>query len=56
VLDVGGVATSSPEPPRPSGRRRGRRVVVGRTCNVREDALQLYGFAERAERELFIQL
>jgi len=23
---------------------------------VREDALQLYGFAERAERELFVQL
>ena len=31
-------------------------VVVETYLHVREDALQLYGFAERAERELFIQL
>ena len=37
------------------GRRR-RRVDVETYLHVREDALQLYGFAERAERELFVQL
>jgi Holliday junction DNA helicase RuvA len=31
-------------------------VVVETYLHVREDTLQLYGFAERAERELFIQL
>jgi Holliday junction DNA helicase RuvA len=31
-------------------------VVVETYLHVREDVLQLYGFAERAERELFIQL
>jgi holliday junction DNA helicase RuvA len=31
-------------------------VVVETYLHVREDAMQLYGFADRAERELFIQL
>jgi Holliday junction DNA helicase RuvA len=31
-------------------------VVVETYLHVREDAMQLYGFAERAERELFVQL
>jgi Holliday junction DNA helicase RuvA len=31
-------------------------VVVETYLYVREDALQLYGFAERSERELFMQL
>src|SRR5205814_9762185 len=31
-------------------------VTVETYLHVREDALQLYGFAERAERELFVQL
>jgi Holliday junction DNA helicase RuvA len=57
VLDVGGVgylvaatptavrdATSSDE------------VTVQTYLHVREDALQLYGFADAAERELFVQL
>src|SRR4029078_6842134 len=42
-----------------SARRRSdsaREVCVDTSLHVREDALQLYGFAERAERELFVQL
>src|SRR5262245_10874453 len=31
-------------------------VTLETYLHVREDALQLYGFAERAERELFVQL
>jgi len=31
-------------------------VTVETYLHVREDALQLYGFADRAERELFMQL
>ena len=34
----------------------GAEVTVETYLNVREDALQLYGFADRAERELFTQL
>jgi Holliday junction DNA helicase RuvA len=34
----------------------GREVTVETYLHVREDALQLYGFAEPAERELFEQL
>jgi Holliday junction DNA helicase RuvA len=57
VLDVGGVgylvqATPSvlqlAEP--------GSEVVVETHLHVREDALQLYGFAEPGERELFVEL
>ena len=31
-------------------------MIVETYLHVREDAMQLYGFAERAERELFVQL
>src|SRR5205085_8613724 len=31
-------------------------IVVETYMHVREDALQLYGFAERGERDLFVQL
>jgi Holliday junction DNA helicase RuvA len=57
VLDVGGVgylvaATSSA-----LGRADGAREVTLETyLHVREDALQLYGFADSAERELFVSL
>src|SRR6185437_3218595 len=34
----------------------GREVTVETYLHVREDAMQLYGFADRAERELFVQL
>src|SRR5919202_5729064 len=57
VVDVGGVgylvnptshAVRKAEP--------GREVVLETYLHVREDALQLYGFAEAAERELFSHL
>jgi len=57
VLDVGGVgylvATT------PSALRRAtdaREVTLETYLHVREDALQLYGFADVAERELFVHL
>jgi holliday junction DNA helicase RuvA len=58
VLDVGGVgyliaATPSALRSSDSG---GSEVVVETYLHVREDALQLYGFADAAERELFTQL
>lgn len=34
----------------------GGEITVETFLHVREDALQLYGFADRAERELFVQL
>ena len=34
----------------------GGEVTVETYLHVREDAMQLYGFADRAERELFVQL
>ena len=54
VLDVGGVGyllrlePTRSRRPRPSARSRSTRI-----SHVREDALQLYAFAEPAERELF---
>ncbi len=57
VLDVGGVgyllaATAS------AARKAGaaEEVTVETYLHVREDVLQLYGFADREERELFVQL
>jgi Holliday junction DNA helicase RuvA len=57
VLDVGGVGYLLQATP--SALRRadgGGEVTLETYLHVREDALQLYGFAERAERELFVQL
>jgi holliday junction DNA helicase RuvA len=57
LLDVGGVGylvAATPSAVRKA--ERAEEVVVETYLHVREDALQLYGFAERAERELFIQL
>ena len=57
VLDVGGVGyllrlTAGID----QKAKEGREVTFDTYLHVREDALQLYGFAEPAERELFEQL
>jgi holliday junction DNA helicase RuvA len=57
VLDVGGVGylvAATPSAIRKADSA--EEVVVETYLHVREDAMQLYGFADRAERELFIQL
>jgi Holliday junction DNA helicase RuvA len=57
VLDVGGVGylvAATPSALRKA--EAGAEVTVETYLHVREDALQLYGFADRAERELFVQL
>jgi Holliday junction DNA helicase RuvA len=57
VLDVGGVGYLVHATP--SAVRKGDsadEITVETYLHVREDALQLYGFADRSERELFIQL
>jgi Holliday junction DNA helicase RuvA len=57
VLDVGGVGylvQATPSVLRHA--ERANEVEVETYLHVREDALQLYGFAEPAERELFEQL
>ena len=57
VVDVGGVGYLVSATP--SVLRRGdgvAEVTVETYLHVREDALQLYGFAEAGERELFVQL
>jgi Holliday junction DNA helicase RuvA len=57
VLDVNGVGylvAATPSAVRAGGT--GEEVVVETYLHVREDTLQLYGFADRAERELFTQL
>ena len=57
VLDVGGVGYLVQATPSALGKARGADEVELETyLHVREDALQLYGFAEPAERELFEQL
>ena len=55
VLDVGGVgylvsATAA------AAANTGDEITVETYLHVREDALQLFGFADAAERELFVQL
>jgi len=57
VLEVGGVGYLL-QPTRRAGQRaRGKgEVVIETYLHVREDALQLYGFADADERELFEQL
>jgi holliday junction DNA helicase RuvA len=57
VLDVGGVGyllAATPAALRKADG--GEETVVETYLHVREDALQLYGFADGAERELFVQL
>jgi Holliday junction DNA helicase RuvA len=57
VLDVSGVGYLVAATPSAVRKADGAEEVVLETfLVVREDALQLYGFAERAERELFVQL
>ena len=57
VLDVGGVGYLVQATPSALRRAEGSAEVVLETyLHVREDALQLYGFADGAERELFEQL
>jgi len=57
VLDVGGVGyllAATPSVLRAA--EAGAEVTVSTYLHVREDALQLYGFADADERELFVQL
>ena len=57
MLDVDGVGYLVAATPRAvRAAERGGEVVVETYLHVREDALQLYGFADAAERELFLQL
>jgi holliday junction DNA helicase RuvA len=57
VLDVGGVGYLLRLTARADRKaKEGREVSFDTYMNVREDALQLFGFAEPAERELFEQL
>jgi Holliday junction DNA helicase RuvA len=57
VLDVGGVGYLVAATPSAVRSADGAdEVTVETYLHVREDALQLYGFADRAERELFVQL
>jgi Holliday junction DNA helicase RuvA len=57
VLDVGGVGYLVAPTPTAVRKAEGADEVSLHTyLHVREDALQLFGFAEAAERELFLQL
>jgi len=57
VLDVGGVGYLLQVTPRVARQAREEgELTVETYLHVREDALQLYGFAEAAERRLFEQL
>jgi holliday junction DNA helicase RuvA len=55
VLDVNGVGYLVQATPSASAKG-GDEITVETYLHVREDALQLYGFADAAERELFVQL
>jgi holliday junction DNA helicase RuvA len=57
ILDVGGVGYLVAATPSVVRKADGSEEVTVETyLHVREDVMQLYGFAERAERELFVQL
>ncbi len=57
VLDVGGVGYLVQATPAALRKADGAAEVTLLTyLNVREDALQLFGFADAAERDLFVQL
>jgi holliday junction DNA helicase RuvA len=55
VLDVNGVGYLVQATPSAAGQG-GDELTVETYLHVREDAMQLYGFADAAERELFVQL
>ena len=55
VLDVNGVGYLVQTTPSAAGKG-GDEITVETYLHVREDAMQLYGFADAAERELFVQL
>ena len=57
VLDVNGVGyLIAATPPVLRWAEGGGEVTVETYLHVREDAMQLYGFADASERELFVQL
>jgi holliday junction DNA helicase RuvA len=57
VLDVGGVGYLVAATPSAIRKADGAEEIVVETyLHVREDTMQLYGFADRAERELFVLL
>ena len=57
ILDVGGVGYLVAATPSAVRKSDGAdEVVVETYLHVREDTMQLYGFADRSERELFTQL
>jgi len=57
VLDVGGVGYLVAATPSAVRKSDGAdEIVVETYLHVREDTMQLYGFADRAERELFVLL
>jgi Holliday junction DNA helicase RuvA len=57
VVDVAGVGYLVAATPSVLQKAKGAEEVVVETyLHVREDAMQLYGFADRAERELFVHL
>lgn len=57
VLDVGGVGYLVQATPRALARADGAsEITIDTYLHVREDALQLYGFTDAAERRLFEQL
>jgi holliday junction DNA helicase RuvA len=57
IVDVGGVGYLVAATPSVLRKADGAEEVTVETyLHVREDVMQLYGFAERAERELFVQL
>jgi holliday junction DNA helicase RuvA len=57
VVDVGGVGYLVSATPSVLGRADGATAVTVETyLHVREDTLQLYGFADAGERSLFVQL
>ena len=55
VLDVGGVGYLVNATPTAAAQT-GDEITVETYLHVREDALQMFGFADAAERELFVQL
>jgi holliday junction DNA helicase RuvA len=55
VLDVNGVGYLVQATPSAAGKG-GDEITVETYLHVREDTMQLYGFADAAERDLFVQL